>query len=96
MPLPKDTKTAVELLNLIPHPEGGFFLETYRSGCEPMLTRGQTGLDCESPDTNLVVANGRAANRSDGDERRNALTSIYWVPTTKSGEVKLVVNLSDQ
>jgi hypothetical protein len=42
-----------------------------------------------------VVANGRAKNRPDGDERRNALTSIYWVPTDKSPKLLLAVNRSD-
>jgi predicted cupin superfamily sugar epimerase len=38
MPLPKKVKDIVGPLNLIPHPEGGFFVETYRSGSEPMST----------------------------------------------------------
>ncbi|KAJ1641450.1 RmlC-like cupin domain-containing protein [Pavlovales sp. CCMP2436] len=29
-------------LGLIPHPEGGYFLETYRAGAAPMASRGQT------------------------------------------------------
>lgn len=95
MPLPKKVKDIVGPLNLIPHPEGGFFVETYRSGSEPMSTMGQTGLDCEKPDTNLVVANGRSQNRPDGDERRNAMTSIFWLPTYKSPKQILLENASD-
>jgi len=60
-----------------------------------MTTMGQTGLDCKEPTKNLVVANGRSANRPDKDERRNALTSIYWVPTKKDPRLNLVVNDSD-
>jgi predicted cupin superfamily sugar epimerase len=95
MPLPPKIKDLISALDLIPHPEGGFFTETYRSGSEPMSTMGQTGFHCEHPDINLVVANGRRNNRPDGDERRNALTSIYWVPTMKSPKLLLAYNCSD-
>eukprot|EP00980_Cylindrotheca_fusiformis_P028535 scaffold22607_cov123-Cylindrotheca_fusiformis.AAC.32 len=96
MPLPTKIKDLIPLLDLIPHPEGGFFRETYRSGCEPMTTMGQTGLDpCTDPETDLVVAKGRAKNRPDKDERRNALTSIYWVPTSKDPVLRLAKNCSD-
>ena len=60
-----------------------------------MSTMGQTGLDCEKPDINLVVANGRTKNRADKDEKRNAVTSIYWVPTIKSPRLFLAYNCSD-
>jgi predicted cupin superfamily sugar epimerase len=95
MPLPTKIKDMIPLLNLIPHLEGGFFRETYRSGSEPMSTMGQTGLDCKDPKVNLVVANGRSDNRPDKDERRNALTSIFWVPTAKDPVLRLGKNCSD-
>ena len=81
MPIPTKIKDLIPLLELIPHPEGGFFVETFRSGCKPMTTLGQSGLDdcCEEPDRNLVVTKGRADKRPDKDERRNSLTSIFWV-----------------
>ncbi|CAJ1949899.1 unnamed protein product [Cylindrotheca closterium] len=61
-----------------------------------MSTMGQTGLeDCKEATKNLVVANGRAANRPDKDERRNALTSIYWVPTKKDPNLLMAENCSD-
>lgn len=60
-----------------------------------MSTMGQTGLDCQSPQTNLVVAQGREQNRPDHDPRRNCLTSIYWVPTIHSSTLLLASNLSD-
>lgn len=101
MPLPYKINDLIEALDLIPHPEGGFFVETFRSGCEPMSTMGQTGLvdsekGCAVPKKCLVVADGRASKRPDGDERRNCLTSIYWVPTAeKSSRLLLAKNLSD-
>ena len=97
MPLPPKISDLVSALKLIPHPEGGFFTETFRSGSTPMSTQGQTGLNCTDPDKNLVVVPGgnRGANRPDGDERRNALTSIFWVPTVNSPRLLLVVNESD-
>ena len=95
MPLPPKISDLTSALQLIPHPEGGFFVETYRSGCDPMTTKGQTGLDCKEPNINLVHANGRGKNRQDGDDRRNCLTSIYWVPTIASPKLLLAKNHSD-
>lgn len=60
-----------------------------------MSTMGQTGLDCKEPTKTLVVAKGRAGNRPDKDERRNALTSINWVPTKKDPRLPLASNCSD-
>ena len=83
----------VNKLGLIRHPEGGFFLETYRSGSvRPMTARGQTELNV--PDKDLVMTNrtGQGENR---DGRRNALTSIYWMPTGDSPTLFLTINLSD-
>ena len=60
-----------------------------------MSTKGQTGLDCKEPNINLVHANGRGKNRQDGDDRRNCLTSIYWVPTIASPKLLLAKNHSD-
>ena len=42
MPLPKKVQDLMGPLNLIPHPEGGFFAETFRSGSEPMSTMVST------------------------------------------------------
>ena len=82
-------------LGLIPHPEGGFFLETWRSGCEPMTTMGQTGYECAP--VSLVEENGerRSIRRPDKNSLRNSLTSIYWMPTSASPRLWLAVNLSD-
>ena len=83
----------VELLGLIPHPEGGFFLETFRSGSEPMTTRGQT--DLAVAEHCLVTVSGRDHCRPDKSIQRNCLTSIYWVPTVKSPMQTLTGNQSD-
>ena len=91
----RETVTAeamVKKLGLVPHPEGGFFLETYRSGATPMSSRGQTDFDVPAND---LVATNRTDRRPDGDGRRNALTSIYWMPTGNSPKLPLTINLSD-
>jgi len=120
MPLPHKTSDLIPKLGLIPHPEGGFFVETHRSGSIPMSSKGQTNLAVpDSSNGDLVVESNvvpvdtedttttspankkrrttfrRGSNRPDGDERRNALTSIYWVPTVQSPMLMLATNCSD-
>lgn len=89
--LPVKTAELVELLGLIPHLEGGFFVETFRSGSTPMTTKGQTdwGVDPKK----LVTTHDR--NEIQEDKRRNALTSIFWVPTVKSPKLTFAINKSD-
>lgn len=58
-----------------------------------MSSRGQTDLDV--PSHCLVSVTGRDDCRPDHSTQRNALTSIYWVPTVKSPTLPLVANLSD-
>ena len=82
----------VKELGLKPHPEGGFFMETHRSGSTPMSSQGQT--DFNVPDDDLVVTS-RTDSRPDNDVRRNTLTSIYWMPTGTSPKLRLTINLSD-
>jgi predicted cupin superfamily sugar epimerase len=97
--LPPTASELVELLHLIPHPEAGFFLETHRSGCRPMESRGQTGYQVSDPSSLVTTAEGmnrrHPRNRPDSDPRRNALTSIYWCPTLRSPTQPLVQNDSD-
>jgi Cupin superfamily (DUF985) len=81
--LPNTAAELVELLGLIPHPEGGYFLETFRSGSVPMTSRGQTDLAVSNADC-LVTTTGRNEARPDQSPLRNALTSIYWLPTVDS------------
>lgn len=87
-------ETLVKELGLVSHLEGGFFLETYRSGSIPMSSKGETDLNV--PDDDLVLTNGRAKRSGpDGDARRNALTSAYYLSTGTSPNLELTVNLSD-
>ena len=85
----------VKGLGLVPHPEGGFFLETFRSGCSPMTTMGQSGYSVDCPTKDLVECKERVGRRPDKDTRRNCLTSIYWFPTSASPKLWLAVNQSD-
>ena len=91
--------SVVSELGLTHHPEGGYFLETFRSGSFPMKTRGQTDLKCGAADgnlvTDLVVASNREDRRPDGDCRRNCLTSIFWLASAARPTLRLAVNLSD-
>jgi predicted cupin superfamily sugar epimerase len=83
--LPIKTCEIIELLGAIPHPEGGFFIETHRSGCIPMSTRGQTGYDT---DTKLIDTHDRPNKHR--SSMRNALTAIFWIPTIKCPTLLLV------
>ena len=86
-------KMLINKLGLIAHPEGGFFFETHRSGNDhPMSARGET--DVNVPDKDLVMTD-RTGQKNDQDGRRNALTSIYWMPTGDSPVLSITVNLSD-
>lgn len=71
----------IEHLKLIPHPEGGYFREVFRSGSAPMITRGATDPD------------GRLMQTEVGP--RNVLTSIYWMVTRESPIGWLCINGSD-
>lgn len=126
--LPNDVNYLIKQLQLIPHPEGGFFRETYRSGSVPMTSRGLTDTTTASYDNSRSLVHvgtavtatasrdttktGRPKQISDSNEEtgniasavpnsnadfvvRNALTSIYWVPTIKSPKLILGTNLSD-
>ncbi len=64
----------VALLELLPHPEGGFFKETYRSGATPGASKGQT-------DANGTVIDPPP---SDGRGKRNVCTSIYYMLTEEA------------
>lgn len=84
--LPESVEELVECLGLIPHPEGGYFKETFRSGSIPMSTRGCT--DTAAPSRDLVPVERQGGVR-------NCLTSIFWVPTKDSPKLLLSVNRSD-
>ncbi len=76
-----NAQAVIEALGLVPHPEGGYFLETYRSGAVPMASRGAT----DSQGTCAQFAAGK----------RNLMTSIYWMPTRSSPIGWLCRNRSD-
>ena len=57
-----------------------------------MITMGQTALDAPC---GLVVTDDRPDMRPDKDTRRNALTSIFWMPTRMSPKLPLGRNTSD-
>ena len=63
----KREEELIASLNLIPHPEGGYFKETFRSGATPMQSQGATDPTGKCMDTDR-----------DGSAR-NILTSIYWM-----------------
>jgi predicted cupin superfamily sugar epimerase len=73
-------KDCVKALDLIPHPEGGYFRETHRSGATPMASRGKTD------------SNGDLVKTSSGGNARNTMTSIYYLIEDYQG---LVCNKSD-
>jgi predicted cupin superfamily sugar epimerase len=62
-----DVQTLIDRLGLVPHPEGGYFREVYRSGAETMRSNGET-----DPRGALM----RTDRQPPG---RNVLTSIYWL-----------------
>ncbi|CAG9460951.1 unnamed protein product [Pedinophyceae sp. YPF-701] len=71
---PAEVQAIVSSLALIPHPEGGYFRETWRGGAEPMASRGKTDNGGE------LMSTVRRAG--DGDEgQRNVMTSMLWMLT---------------
>ena len=71
----------ISRLGMIPHPEGGFFVETYRSGSTPMASKGQTD---EAGD---VMTTSRGPTPA-----RNVMTSIYYMLTAESGGLQWWAN----
>ena len=66
----------ISALNLIQHPEGGYFRTTYKSGCsDPMKSKGKTD------------ENGWIFNSSKGDKKRNLMSSIYWLQREKDSMI---------
>ena len=72
----------IAALRLVRHPEGGFFRETYRSGAEPMASKGRTDA------AGALVATDRAP------PERNAMTSIYYMVPRDAPRQSLVCNAS--
>ena len=74
----------IDALGLIAHPEGGFFRETFRSGSEPMSSKGKT-----DDDGDLMASPQRIGGQ------RNVLTSIFYMITTDSDRQWWANNMSD-
>jgi uncharacterized protein len=83
MTKPTTPDCIIRSLGLIPHPEGGYFRETYRSGAAPMASKGST-----DPSGSLISPRDKRGSR-------NLLTSIYWMPTRESPIAWWCNNLSD-
>jgi len=83
----ENVRAIVRALDLVPHPEGGYFREIYRSGAEPMTTKGKT-------DPALTIETERRADQED-QGHRNLLTSIYWMLTKKNCSGWWIINGSD-
>ena len=73
-------KVLIEKLDMVAHPEGGFFREMYRSGAPTMESMGRTDPRGELMPTCL------------GD--RNQLTSMYWMANQDAPILKMGVNVS--
>ena len=76
-------KEVVDALELIPHPEGGYFRETWRSGAAPMESRGKTDEGGQCMPSDRV------------GEQRNVMTSIYYMLTAERPHQDWVNNMSD-
>lgn len=77
----------IQHLNLIKHPEGGYFREIFRSGATSMASKGATDRN------GTLVSSDRQAFPED-DGKRNDLTSIYWM-AVKENLLLLCRNESD-
>mmetsp|Transcript_30549 Transcript_30549/g.75970 ORF Transcript_30549/g.75970 Transcript_30549/m.75970 type:complete len:246 (+) Transcript_30549:540-1277(+) len=75
----------ISRLGLVPHPEGGFFCETYRSGSTPMASKGQTDPSGDVMQTERAPSPGE----------RNVMTSIYYMLTRGSSHQWWANNMSD-
>lgn len=64
-----DLKSIIATLGVLAHPEGGYFIETYRSGATPMMSKGLTAADGATMPT----------DREGGD--RNQMTSMIFMAT---------------
>ena len=79
----------VDALGLIPHPEGGYFRETFRAGSKPMASKGKTD------DAGDLMATSKPDGKPREGGQRNVLTSIYYCLTTDSPRQWWANNMSD-
>ena len=78
-----DPASIVAALGVVPHPEGGYFVETYRSGSTPMASKGLTAQDGELLQTDRE------------DSARNYMTSIIFMATPDAKVLYFGINKSD-
>lgn len=79
-----DKITAIaSALGVVPHPEGGFFVETYRSGSTPMVSKG------------LTASNGALIQTDREGFARNHMTSIIFMATSDARVLYFGINKSD-
>lgn len=78
-----DSMKIINGLELIMHPEGGYFKETYRSGAPPMESSGKT--DERGKTIRVEGVEG---------EIRNEMTSIFWMATEEQYFLWMGVNKS--
>ena len=90
----REKEAYIDRLGLIPHPEGGFFVETYRTGCAPMSSRGKTAFDAGADADASGTTTSRRADAAD-DGARNHMTSIYYMLTRESDHQWWALNESD-
>lgn len=79
----ENCRRIAEALGVVPHPEGGYFIETYRSGGAPMASRGLTD----------ISAAGLATDRE--GSMRNYMTSIIFMATRRAPKLYFGINRSD-
>ena len=66
----------VERLGMIEHPEGGYFVETYRAGAAPMHSQGKTDESGACVEVSALAAFEGVSGM------RNTCTSIHWLMTS--------------
>lgn len=87
----EDVLKTISALDLCPHPEGGFFREIFRSGTEPMSSKGLSSGN--AGDVGTMTTERKAESEDNGI--RNILTSIYWMLTRKHDYGFWIINGSD-
>ena len=90
----RDKEAYIDRLGLVPHPEGGFFVETYRTGRAPMSSRGKTATDVDADAADATTTTNRRTETGD-DGTRNHMTSIYYMLTRESDHQWWALNESD-
>lgn len=78
-----DIAAIASALGVVPHPEGGYFIETYRSGSVPMASKGLTATD------GSILTTAREGSA------RNVMTSMIFMASAQARVLYFGVNMSD-